>query len=76
MNRFERPGWVTGVCITVSFLCAIFAGAIEWWEVRRRKKLQKAGKVAPPLEKVKSPVTGNEKGGLVGDGDAPFYSIV
>jgi hypothetical protein len=49
MNRFVRPGWTTGLCITVSFLCAIFAGGIEFWEVRRRKKLQKAGKVAPPV---------------------------
>lgn len=50
MNRFQRPGWVTGVCIAVSFLCAIFAGGIEWWEVSRRKKLQKLGIVAPPME--------------------------
>jgi hypothetical protein len=52
LNRFDRPGWVTGVCISVSFLCAIAAGAIEWWEVRRRKKLQRAGKVAPPLDEI------------------------
>jgi predicted outer membrane lipoprotein len=53
MNRFQRPGWVTGVCIACSFLCAIVAGAIEWWEVRRRKKLQKKGLVAPPLEVIR-----------------------
>src|SRR5579862_5372252 len=35
MNRYNRPSWVTGVCIAVSFLCAIAAGGIEWWEVRR-----------------------------------------
>lgn len=54
MNRFQRPGWVTGVCIAISFLCAIFAGGIEWWEVQRRKKLQKLGIVAPPLEELQS----------------------
>jgi hypothetical protein len=53
LNRYDRPGWVTGLCITVSFLCAIFAGGIEFWEVRRRKKLQKQGKVAPCLDVVK-----------------------
>ena len=52
MNRFQRPGWVTGVCIAISFLCAIFAGGIEWWEVRRRNKLQNLGIVAPPLEEL------------------------
>jgi len=54
MNRFQRPGWVTGVCIAISFLCAIFAGGIEWWEVRRRKKLQKLGLVAPSLEEMQA----------------------
>src|ERR1700738_526861 len=66
MNRFQRPGWVTGLCIAVSFLCAIIAGGIEWWEVRRRKKLQKLGIVAPPLEMEKNPSTEEkdiEKGG-------------
>ena len=53
MNRFTRPPWVTGLCITVSFLCAIAAGALEWWEIRRRKKLQRAGKVAPPVDVVR-----------------------
>jgi hypothetical protein len=68
MNRFQRPGWVTGVCIAVSFLCAIFAGGIEWWEVRRRKKLQKMGIVAPPLGEL-GEKDGDE--GIVdtGDGD-------
>ena len=53
LNRFDRPGWTTGLCIAVSFLCAIVAGGIEWWEVRRRKKLQRVGKVAPPEEVVR-----------------------
>ena len=53
MNRFRRPPWVTGLCIAVSFLCAIAAGVVEWWEVRRRKKLQRAGKVAPPVDVVR-----------------------
>ena len=48
MNRFVRPSWTTGVCIAVSFLCVIAAGVIEWWEVRRRKRLQRAGMVPPP----------------------------
>jgi len=51
MNRFNRPSWVTGLCISVSFLCAMVAGGIEWWEVRRRKKLQKEGKL-PPAEDI------------------------
>lgn len=53
LNRFNRPSWVTGVCIAVSFLCAMAAGGIEWWEVRRRKKLQRAGKLAPPIDEIK-----------------------
>ena len=53
LNRFARPSWTTGLCIAVSFLCAIAAGVIEWWEVRRRKKLQRAGKMAPPEEIVR-----------------------
>jgi hypothetical protein len=48
-----RPSWTTGVCIAVSFLCAIAAGAIELWEVKRRKRLQRAGKVAPPEDIVR-----------------------
>ena len=51
INRFNRPSWVTGLCISVSFLCAMVAGGIEWWEVRRRKKLQKEGKL-PPAEDI------------------------
>lgn len=68
MNRFVRPGWVTGLCIAVSFLCAIGAGGIEWWEVRRRKKLQRAGKVAPPVDVVRRNSLAWEKavpGGMV-----------
>lgn len=53
LNRYVRPPWVTGVCIAVSFLCAIFAGGIEWWEVRRRNKLQRAGKLAPSIDIVR-----------------------
>jgi hypothetical protein len=29
------------------------AGGIEWWEVRRRKKLQRIGKLAPPEDVVR-----------------------
>jgi len=50
MTRYNRPSWVTGMCIAVSFLCAIVAGGIEWSEVRKRKKLQKLGKVPPDEE--------------------------
>ena len=53
LNRFNRPSWSTGLCISASFLCAIVAAGIEFWEVRRRKKLQKAGKVAPSQEVVR-----------------------
>jgi hypothetical protein len=53
LNRFNRPSWVTGLCISASFVCAIFAGGIEWWEVRRRKKLQKIGKIAPSEDTVR-----------------------
>lgn len=53
LNRFARPPWTTGLCITVSFLCVIAAGVIEWWEVRRRKKLQRIGKLAPPEDVVR-----------------------
>jgi len=41
------------LCIAVSFSCAIGAAGIELWEVRRRKKLQRVGKVAPPEEVVR-----------------------
>ena len=63
MDRFVRPPWTTGVCIAVSFLCAIFAGGIEWWEVRRRKKLQRKGKVAPPVDVVRKNSQAVEKAG-------------
>jgi uncharacterized Fe-S cluster-containing radical SAM superfamily protein len=53
LNRFNRPSWTTGLCIAAGFVCAIAAGVIEFWEVKRRKKLQKAGKVAPPEDVVR-----------------------
>ena len=56
MNRFDRPSALTAIAITISFLCAIAAGAVELWEVRRRKKLQKLGKLAPSRDVVKNTV--------------------
>jgi len=61
MNRFVRPGWTTGLCIAVSFSCAIGAAGIEWLEVRRRKKLQRVGKVAPPEDVVRRNSVAMEK---------------
>jgi len=55
MNRFVRPGWTTGLCIAVSF------SWIEWLEVRRRKKLQRVGKVAPPEDVVRRNSVAMEK---------------
>jgi hypothetical protein len=52
LNRYNRPSWCIGLTITMGFLCAIGAGGIEFWEVRRRKKLQKLGKLAPPMRVV------------------------
>jgi hypothetical protein len=53
MTRYNRPSWVTGVCIAVSFLCVMIAGGIEWVQVRKRKKLQKLGKLPPPEDVVR-----------------------
>ena len=52
MSRYVRPAWSVGLTISAGFLCAIGAGGIEFWEVRRRKKLQKLGKIAPPVDVV------------------------
>jgi len=54
MNRYVRPAWCIGVAITAGFLCAIGGGGIEFWEVLRRKKLQKLGKIAPPVDIVEN----------------------
>jgi hypothetical protein len=65
MNRITRPSWCIGLTISAGFICAIGAGGIEFWEVRRRKKLQKLGKIAPPVQVLeKNMDTGDRKLGL------------